>query len=760
MKQLLTAAAIAVATATGMSAQEPTLVVDVLEGHTDSWSTYKAGPWSIDLSTKEFRQLTTANPWTIYGNCGAIHKDSIYYTFFGGEKYSEDDLAGLDTEYGYAEQKIVVRKWNDQTWQQVGNAVTYSPNSRLAFSDLTYDPNDDEVYCVMLVITGSGDNAFSGYRFGTLDLETMTTRVLSQKDLPVEVRAIAAHPNGKLYAIDYSGYLYTVNKQTGDLTTVGFTGHRNQRRMQSMVADWRTGRLFFAGYMNDGTDHSREGNRYGTALYEVNPETAELTQLFTFPAKEEVSGLYVVGDIVRHDHDVNVKLVCPEQLRANEAATITATVRNVGKLTAESYTVTLFANGLPVATATGEAIDAGERDTLMLTFTPNVSLGADVELYAQVTLAGDENAVNDSTEPAAVRIIGTTLPTVSVMGMREGNNVMLAWDAPATTAIYTETFERYQPFIIADIGDWTLVERSGKQATYTMNSYEGAHTYPNAGRPFAYQVFNPSLAGFYPEQYAADTCTYYCQSGDQMLISVVGAKQADNTEGYELVQSDSWLISPELSGNAQTISFYAKCWTSQVAYFGEYASSAEPEQFRVLYSTEGTDPDSFVALTTDPVTATKWFSDGAFTFNLPEGARHFAIQSITQPCYEDNYMQILFIDDISYQPATPHLVGYNVYKNGTRLNSEVLTTPEFTDTDVAELGVSNYGVSAVYEEGESAISNIFSVVGTRVGSITAATTAPDGYYTLAGQHLGLTQPRHSGIYIVRQGQHSHKIIVK
>ena len=745
MKRFLLIAAMAAA---NFTANAQTLVMDVIDGHTDNWTTYKAGPWSLDLSTGSFQQLSTAaNSWTIYGNCGAIHKGNYYWTFFGGESGSEDDPYNFDTEYGYAANKIVVRKWNDQTWAQVGDAVTYPENSGLSFTDLTYDANDDQVYAIILSISGSGDDAFSGYRFGTLDLETMTVNIISQKDLYTEVRAIAAHPNGNLYAVDYSGYLYTINKQTGELTQVGTNAnrHKNQRRMQSMVVDWRTGKMYFAGYMNDGSDHSREGNRYGTAVYEVNIETGAFTQLFTFPNKEMVTGLYVQGDMQRHNNDLNVKLSLPSQMKADEDATITATVKNLGIKQARNYKVSLYVNWQLIETKNGTALNSDASHDIAFTFRPNAGMGNSVKVHALVEYASDQNTRNNKTQPVDVVVVQSTLPAVSLFGIHEGKSVSLAWNKPATSGSRTEDFEAYAPFITSGIGDWKTVDLSGKEATITMGSFEGTLTYPNAGSAFAWQVFNPKEAGLYPDSYEADTCTYYCQSGSQMLLAAVGAKRASNTSGYEYVAGNEWLISPELSGKAQTISFYAKCWTSQVAWYGEYNSY--PEYFNVLYSTTDTDPAHFTSLTPDPVQAVQWFTDGAYTYNLPAGAKYFAIQRVSDP--DEGFF--LYIDDITYTPAAVHFLGYNVYKNGVKQNSSLLTKTEYTDPDGDN---ATYTVTAVYSEGESGASNVFSTVATGIQTVATRTQTSAATYNLAGQRVA--NPAQRGIY-VRGGK---KVLVK
>lgn len=719
--------------ASAVCAQEPVIMGDVINGHTDDWYTTAIGIWQMKPSGS-FEKYAT---WpTIYGNCGALYKDGIYYVFYGREKQGDSDPGNYDTEYGNQEQEIVVRKFDATTYDQLGEDAVYAPQSNLSFTDMTYDPIEDEVYVVYQDIRGTGDDAFSGYRFGTLDLETMTITTLLNKYYPVEVRALAAHPNGHLYAIDYSGYLYTVNKHNGELTQVGFTGHRNQRAMQSMVADWNTGKLYFAGFLNDGTDHSREGNRYGTGLYEVNIETGAATLLFKFPKKEQVVGLYIQGQDYKNNHDLRVRLNAPVQLVAGTASAFTVSVKNLGRQDASAYTVNLFVGGKLVASQkVNETLAAGATATFDLVVTPTVLMGSETEAYAVVDYVEDEQLMNNTTEAVGVYVLQSCLPTVSLMGMMEGKSASLAWDAPATDAAYTETFERYAPFIIDGLGEWTTVNAAGKQATVTMNSWEGPISYPNAGSAFAYQVFNPAKAGLDAFYWEADTCTYHCQSGSQMLMAAVGVVPANNSNGYEYVKSNDWLISPELSGKAQTISFYAKGWTSQVKdYFGQY--NHYTEKFRVLYSTTDREMDSFTLLA-DTTESTMWFLDGAFTYDLPEGAKYFAIQCVT----DGNEGFFFYLDDITYVPAAPHLMGYNVYRDGVKLNAEPLTTTDFTDAEAS----GSYAVTAVYAEGESVPSNLYNTGINAVRDLKNHQHQSTVIYDLSGRRV--IRPAH-GIYIV------------
>ena len=770
-KRLLLTGALLFVLASSVFAQNVKLRGNIINGHsnyagTRDWNTYGIGMWEFTDAKETYTNYEQiAQKSTLYGNQGAIYVDGYYYTFYGREKQSEDDPYNFDTDMNNTEEEVVVRKWDASNWTMLEEKI-YTPNSNLNFCDLTYDANDDKVYCIYSDISGTGEDALQDYYFGSLDLATMTVTRISKRALSTEFRALAAHPNGKIYAIGYAstpydGKLCTFDKKTGEFTDVGDVGHGIQRTMQSAVCDWRTGKMYWVGPMNDGKDHSREGNRYGTALYEVNVETGESTLLSRLPYKENVVGLYVVGDIVKKANDVNIKLGTPSQLNANELATAVATVKNLGTNVAKGYTVKLFANGQVRATIdNGMDLQPGESVDLDLDFVVNVSDGTKLSLYATVELANDENESNNVTSAIDVVVVQSILPTVSLMGTEENGMVKLAWDAPNTDAQnLTEDFERYAPFIINHIGDWTCVKRGEAQATVTMRDFEGTYIYPNVGKPFAYQVFNPSEAGIYIDNYATDTCTYYCQSGKQMLIALAGAVPADNSSGFNWAKADNWLISPELSGKAQTIAFYAKCWTSQVK---QYASSSSythyDEKFHVLYSTTDKNPENFTRLNADTIVAKQRFKEGAFQFELPEGAKYFAIQHVTDG--ETGFC--FFLDDISFQPVIAHLKGFNVYCNGVKVNEELLSanTTEFT-TAIQGVEVNSFSVSAVYEEGESMASNAFNVIPAAITNLQNDKLHKTGIYTLNGQYIGTQLPAVRGLYVVRlsDGQ-TQKVIVK
>lgn len=80
----------------------------------------------------------------------------------------------------------------------------------------------------------------------------------------------------------------------------------------------------------------------------------------------------------------------------------------------------------------------------------------------------------------------------------------------------------------------------------------------------------------------------------------------------------------------------------------------------------------------------------------------------------------MMVDDFDYEecahPLEVTFVGYNVYRNGEKINSEVLTSPEyettFTDGD-------EFYVEVVYDLGESDPSNTVRLTATGISSVDA-----------------------------------------
>ena len=177
-------------------------------------------------------------------------------------------------------------------------------------------------------------------------------------------------------------------------------------------------------------------------------------------------------------------------------------------------------------------------------------------------------------------------------------------------------------------GDWRLYDSTGALVWEV-----DATTFTNEGEPHAWFVYNPSVAG--------DGIPAH--NGNQYLESICPRPIANG--GTADVAADHWLISPLLSGNEQTITFWERTLSST---YGD-------ELYEVLASTTDNNPSSFTSVKTFNDATLEWTERSAV---LPAGTKYFAIRH-----YSDNVFGVL-IDDITYErPAggeTPVIEGDNL----------------------------------------------------------------------------------------------------
>jgi hypothetical protein len=194
------------------------------------------------------------------------------------------------------------------------------------------------------------------------------------------------------------------------------------------------------------------------------------------------------------------------------------------------------------------------------------------------------------------------------------------------------------------------------------------------GSKMAYIVFDAGYSSIAGSDYAA---SYKALTGNKYMASFAAMNVESN---------DDWMISPILSGDSQTISFYARSYTTQ---YGN-------ETFQVLYSTTGTDRDDFTLVKEVTDTPNVWTY---YEADLPEGATHFAIRCTSADCF------IFMVDDVTYIPGREEveLLGYNIYQDKVKLNDTPITTTEVAyNFDGA---THSYLATVVYDKGESRVSN-------------------------------------------------------
>lgn len=472
----------------------------------------------------------------------------------------------------------------------------------------------------------------------------------------------------------------------------------------------------------------------------------------------------VITDTYPADLEIT-DILGPQSCKTGKQAKYLVRVVNNGTSSTKAYTVSLCLDGKTVQTLEnpGAAIFANGGEKLFhFTFTPELThSGATHSVTARIDFAGDLCEANNTSDEIMLEVPAVTLPAVGALdGTQAQGQVTLTWDEPdlaSYRAPRNDDLEQLAPFIIDGMSDYTLIDNDKSSETYCVS---GIQSYDNAGAAMAFQVFNPDKAGIDIDE--PFNRRWYARSGSQMLVSW-GAANAD--------ANDDWFISPELSGDEQVVTFYVKS-----------VSMAYNERFRVLYSRDTKSMSDFVK-----VAEANYYTPGGrwrkFSVRLPEGAKYFAIHCISADAFG------LMVDDLSFVPlnATAQefdLMGYNVYRDGVKINEAPVTDNTFTDSSMPA-GVHSYAVTTLYAAGESSPSPVFtsgesglnsiakpanfSAIGHEgclelfvpEGSIKLGVYAVDGRRALSADVSGsMTFSLPAGVYIVRSATSTVKVLVK
>lgn len=360
---------------------------------------------------------------------------------------------------------------------------------------------------------------------------------------------------------------------------------------------------------------------------------------------------------------------------------VSVSVENRGANPAENVAVDLYLNDKLVATENIAAIAPAAVENAVFAQNLDIHSPETLVYYAVVRMTGDTDAANNTTDKVTSTLAMPRLAWVTDLAATAADGgVKLSWSEPMPenmpSQAVTEDFEAYPTYAIDNIGDWTMIDRDGLQTS----SADGL-SYPNANSPKAFMVFGDK------EELPIES--FRAHSGEHYM-ACFSSNPAN----------DDWLISPELIGKAQTVSFYAKSYVSQYGL----------EEIEMLYtlSADATDINSYVKVGETENVPAMWT---LYEFDVPAGTRHIAIR-----CVSANHF-ILFIDDVTFIPAVvdeAELIGYNVYRNGEKVNAAPVTDAAFTDAEGKE--GDSYFVTAVYAEGESRHSN----------EVMAATSGVDG----------------------------------
>lgn len=439
-------------------------------------------------------------------------------------------------------------------------------------------------------------------------------------------------------------------------------------------------------------------------------------------------------------YDLEITAELQGKVPAGDSAMLDLTVRNIGQNEVAEYDVNIFVNDQLVESINSAAsIIPLERNVINYSINTAPIMAGNVNVRVEIAYESDL-ALDNNTFNGILKVCEPLLSKVNKLKAEEKEGMsVVTWEAPEYSDVVFDSFETYQPFAYNGFGDWKVVDMDNCASMPVISA-----EYPGNYDPAAFFVVDFVSLG-YDETEIGD---FKGSTGNSFMSCVIN-------DSYF---NDDWVISPELSGNAQTITFQA-----QSLNFGY------EEYFQVLYSTESTNIDEFNYIASYNV------ENGyqEISFDVPEGAKYFAIHSTSY------YGGMLMIDDVTYEGNPLVLEGYNVYRQGEKVAYVEAATTMFTEPLTG--GDMVYTVTAVYNKGESApcepatISGIENIIESGISVMTIpghiVITGAEGknvtvcsldgkviFNEIANEEEIISVE--CGIYITKIGEEAMKVVVK
>ncbi len=277
--------------------------------------------------------------------------------------------------------------------------------------------------------------------------------------------------------------------------------------------------------------------------------------------------------------------------------------------------------------------------------------------------------------PVAVKIVTPTRceAPVEVEAYADKRDVCLQWTSVLDRENRGDDMESYTHLATGTVGKWITVDGDEypvyEDENFSFGGMDNARTF------FVLD-----------EEKIGERNSGYAYSGTKSFVCL-GAWD----ENF-VYKNNDWLITEASTANAAWVSFMAR---------GLYAG--QKERFYMAYSTMGPDTSNFIHMTAFAERVDYLWT--RFTYQLPEGVKYVAIH------YTSEDGRALFIDDMSMgtgscpfttvsdyasdEELTEAVVGYYIYRNGVRLNSEPLKSCSFFDGNLAN-DTYTYEIQALY----------------------------------------------------------------
>ncbi|MDE6682396.1 MAG: choice-of-anchor J domain-containing protein, partial [Muribaculaceae bacterium] len=440
----------------------------------------------------------------------------------------------------------------------------------------------------------------------------------------------------------------------------------NKFSIYAILADGKTVEL-------GTTDHSAGGNiGWNVTVCPLEKVKGQIVEL-------AVSALFMTHTSMPFDalriaempeYDLAATFVsAPSRIEAGKEFVASGSISNMGSKKAESYKVELLINDEAVASLEGASLASGQSAPIQMRHTLSPLASGTQKIQLRVNMDSDSDATNDVSPAVTPTLVESALPAVTdLKAVETPEGVSLSWTEPGTAGYgvkEAEDFEDAEAWT-GEVDGWTMLDIDDQQ----IGTLEGA-SMPGA-------VAMRTHHSFFVFDSSSDDITYYNPALEYLVKGNSGSKSL--VAMYILnpsVAQDDWAISPLLSGEAQTISFYAR------SFHPDYLDHLE-----VLYSTkDSTDPADFVSLCENGPFEVPQLVDAIgnaiyqqYEFKLPQGAKRFALRVYN----EGGNGFMLMIDDVKFDQANKELSvdHYDVYRNGICINPGPVVETGYLDATV------------------------------------------------------------------------------
>lgn len=281
-------------------------------------------------------------------------------------------------------------------------------NSELVANDVAVDPVSGRIYGLFL----SGDG---GYVWGYVDPVEKTRTKISDYTVKYntsattidQFRSLCFSPDGQAYAVPFSGKLYKVDKETGEVTNMGFT-------------------KYYFNYV-EGATWDNENDRVLTtysysstsALNAINPADGKMTTLANLPGA--VTVIYNPYDYVQDKSPLPVSNLTVSFENGSKDGTVSFTAPTTtedGTTLSETLTYYIVNKGETVATGT---VEPGKTVSEAVT-----ASSSELMKYSVYTT----DAAGESLREVASAFAGVDKPAApNVTATNNGSKVTLTWNA-------------------------------------------------------------------------------------------------------------------------------------------------------------------------------------------------------------------------------------------------------------------------------------------------------------------------------------------